>query len=133
MNTASATKAEAYKAIKAQTACSLVGLIGRWKTDSRIELPSEWAEKNRYLPSGTTEYPGLVDWSIAPHLKEICDCAHPDSGVKYVTCMKSTQSLFTTTVESAEGWAIKHKRHNILNIISSKNIAKIRSSSAIDV
>ena len=133
MNTTSATKAEAYKNIKVQTACSLVGLIGRWKTDSRIELPSEWAEKNRYLPSGTTEYPGLVDWSIAPHLKEICDCAHPDSGVKYVTCMKSTQSLFTTTVESAEGWAIKHKRHNILNIISSKNIAKIRSSSAIDV
>lgn len=111
----------------------LIKRIKKWKLDALIELPSHWAETSRYLPAGTTEFPGLVDWSIAPHLREIVDCAHPDSGIRYVTCMKSTQSLFTTTVESAIGWAIKHGLHNILTIISSKNIAKIRSSSAIDV
>lgn len=119
--------------ISANASLHLAHRIGRWKIDSFLELPSEWATNERFLPAGTSEYPGKIDWSIAPHMVEICDCGHPDSGIDHVTCMKSTQSLFTTTVESVIGWSIKHKLHNILNIISSKGIAKIRSSSAIDV
>jgi phage terminase large subunit GpA-like protein len=107
--------------------------VENWKTSSYIEMPSEWAAENRYLPAGTTEYPGLVDHSIAPHMVEILDCFHPDSGLSQISIMKSTQSLATTTIESAIGHAVKHKLHNILYIISSKNIAKVRSSAAIDV
>lgn len=111
----------------------LIKSVGKWKTSSYIEMPSEWAANERYLPAGTTEYPGKIDHSIAPHMVEIVDCFHPDSGITQVSVMKSTQSLATTTIESAIGHAIKYKLHNILYIISSKNIAKVRSSAAIDV
>ncbi|MCG7850923.1 MAG: phage terminase large subunit family protein [Methanosarcinaceae archaeon] len=107
--------------------------INKWKTSAYIPLPSEWAADDRYLPAGTTEYPGKIDHSIAPHMVEIQDCFHPDSGIKCVTVMKSTQSLATTAIENVIGHAIKYKLHNILYIISSRNIAKIRSSAAIDV
>jgi phage terminase large subunit GpA-like protein len=107
--------------------------ISTWKTDFHIPLISEWAAENRYLPAGTTEYPGLIDHTIAPHLVEIQDCLHPDSGISQVTIMKSTQSLATTAIENSIGHSIRYKLHNILNIISSKNIAGIRSSAAIDV
>ena len=103
------------------------------KTDFYIPLISEWAAENRYLPPGTTEYPGKIDHDIAPHMIEIQDCFHPDSGIQQVSIMKSTQSLATTTIENAIGHSIKYKLNNILYIISSKNIAGIRSSSAIDV
>lgn len=96
-------------------------------------MPSEWAAENRFLPEGVSNRPGKINHAIAPHMVEIQDCFHPDSGIKLVTVMKSTQSLATTTIENVIGWAIKNKLHNILYIISSKNIAKMRSSAAIDV
>jgi phage terminase large subunit GpA-like protein len=96
-------------------------------------MPSEWAADNRYLPQGVSNYPGQINHDIAPHMIEIQDCFHPDSGIKSVSVMKSTQSLATTTIENVIGWAIRHKLHNILYIISSKGMAKMRSSAAIDV
>lgn len=111
----------------------IIACIKKWKTSAYIPAISEWASENRYLPAGTTEFPGMVDHSIAPHMVEIQDSLHPDSGVKCVTVMKSTQSLATTTIENVIGHSIKYKLHNILYIISSRNIAKIRSSAAIDV
>lgn len=119
--------------IETQARDEIVKHINLWKTNSFIPMPSTWAEENRYLPSGTTEFPGLLDHSIAPHLIEVQDCFHPDSGIKQVTIMKGTQALATTAIENVIGHAIKYKLHNILYIISSRNIAKIRSSAAIDV
>ena len=78
-------------------------------------------------------WPGKIDHSIAPHMVEICDCAHPDSEIIQTSIMKSTQSLATTTIEHVIGWAIEHGLHNILYIISSLSMAKQRSSAAIDV
>lgn len=111
----------------------IINYINKWRLDSYLELPSEWAERCRHLPQGTTARPGKIDHSIAPHMVEICNCAHPDSGVKQTSIMKSTQSLATTTVEHVIGWAIDHGLHNILYIISSLSMAKQRSSAAIDV
>jgi len=110
----------------------ILKFIERWKTDAHIPLISEWAEQNRYMPVGQTELPGKIDHSIAPHLIEIQDNFHPDSGIKQTTIMKGTQSLLTTTLENVMGHSIRYKLHNILFIISSKAIAKIRSSAAID-
>lgn len=104
-----------------------------WKTDSFIPLISTWAEENRWLPSGQTELPGKIDHSVAPHMVEIQDCFHPDSGIQQVSLMKSTQSLATTAIENVIGHSIKYGLHNILYIISTKNIGRIRSSAAIDV
>ncbi len=119
--------------IDALARAEIIRSISAWKTSAYIPFPSEWATQNRYLPAGTTEFPGYIDHSIAPHMVEIQDCFHPDSGIKTTTIMKSTQSLATTALENVIGWAIKYKLHNILYIISSRNIAKIRSSAAIDV
>ncbi len=111
----------------------MIKSIQKWKLDSYLETPSEWAERCRYLPQGVTARPGKIDHSIAPHMREICDLAHPDSGISQVSILKSTQSLATTTVEHVIGWAIEHGLHNILYIISSLSMAKQRSSAAIDV
>ena len=107
--------------------------INTWHTDAYIPMISEWASENRYLPPGTTEFPGMIDHSIAPYLVEIQDAAHPLSGVKSITIMKATQTGATTAVENVIGHAIKYKLHNILYVISSKSMAKMRSSAAIDV
>lgn len=111
----------------------IIRYIKTWKLSSYLELPSEWAAEYRTLPQGVSARPGKIDHSIAPHMIEICDSAHPDSGIKIISIMKSTQSLATTTVEHVIGWAIKNKLHNILYIISTKGMAKMRSSAAIDV
>lgn len=111
----------------------LYNFVHGFKISAFIPLPSEWAAENRYLPAGTTEFPGLIDHSIAPHMVEIQDAFHPDSGIKQGSIMKGTQSLATTALENVIGHSIKYKLHNILYIISSKNIAGIRSSAAIDV
>ena len=112
---------------------ALLEYIDNIKLDYKIPLPSEWASENRYLPQGTTEFPGYVDHTVAPHLVEIQDSMHPDSGIISVTVMKSTQSLVTTAFENTIGHSIDYRLHNILYIISSKNVAKMRSSAAIDV
>jgi phage terminase large subunit GpA-like protein len=122
-----------YEDIDARARREMAAAIRRWKTSAYIEPPSEWAAQNRYLPQGISNYPGRINHDIAPHMVEIMDCFHPDSGVKSVSVMKSTQSLATTTIENVIGWAIKHKLHNILYIISSKSMARMRSSAAIDV
>ncbi|MEA3280538.1 MAG: phage terminase large subunit family protein, partial [Thermodesulfobacteriota bacterium] len=111
----------------------IIKFVEKWKTNSYIPLISTWAEENRDIPVGQSELPGLIDHSNAPHLVEIQDCLHPDSGISQITIMKGTQALVTSAIENAIGHSIKYKLHNILNIISSKNIAKIRSSAAIDV
>ena len=121
------------KEIRESAKKELLKYISTWKTDAHIEMPSEWATKNRYIPAGQSEFPGYIDHSIAPHMIEIQDCFHPDSGIKQVSIMKSTQSLATTTIENAIGHAIKYKLHNVLYIISSLKMAKMRSSAAIDV
>lgn len=111
----------------------IIKYIKGWKTDSFIPLISTWAEENRWLPPGQTELPGQIDHTIAPHLVEIQDCFHPDSGIQQVSVMKGTQALITTAIENAIGHSIKYGLHNILYIISTKNIGRVRSSAAIDV
>ena len=96
----------------------LINYIKTWHTDAHIPLISEWASQNRYLPAGTTEYPGMVDHSLAPYSVEIMDAAHPDSDVDVITIKKGTQALITTAAENVIGNSIKYKLHNILYIIS---------------
>ncbi len=108
------------------------GYLNKLDKSFYIENPSEWANENRVIPHGGSPFPGQVNMDLLPHHVEIMDNFHPDSPIKRVTIMKSVQSALTTTIESVVGWAIRHKLHNILMIISSKNIGKLRASSAID-
>jgi phage terminase large subunit GpA-like protein len=100
--------------------------------DYRIPPITEWAEKNRFLPAGSTEHPGLWDGSFAPYTREIQENLHPDSMVRIIIILKSTQSLCTTTIENAIGHSIAYGLHNILYIISDMDMARMRSSYALD-
>lgn len=102
---------------------------------TEIEVPpfSEWAEEERYIPEGVSDYYGPFDWSIAPHLKEILDCCHPDHPARKIAFMKSVQSAGTTSIgENAMGAFIKYKLGNVLFLTSTKGIGAIRGSANID-
>jgi phage terminase large subunit GpA-like protein len=93
---------------------------------------TEWAERSRLLPAGSTERPGLWDGSFAPYTVEIQENLHPDSGIRVTSILKSTQALITTAVENGIGHSIAHGLHNILYIISDMDMAKARSSYSLD-
>ena len=100
------------------------------------EVPElvQWAEDNRYLPAGVSEYHGPFERTTAPHMVEPLNRLHPDDPCTHIALMKSVQSTATTSVaENGMGAWIAYKLGSILALTSSKGIAKIRSSSAIDV
>jgi len=75
----------------------------------------EWAEEKRFLPSGTTEFPGQFSRKTAPHLVEPLEMLHPDNPVTHVAMKKSVQSLNTTTIaENAIGSWIDYQLGSVL-------------------
>ena len=95
---------------------------------------TEWAEENRYIPPGVSPYPGRFTLEIAPHMREILECQHPDSPIHETVIMKSVQSLGTVTIiENAIGAYIKYKLGSILYVTSNKGVGRIRTSANIDV
>lgn len=107
--------------------------IKRLPTEIYVPPFSEWAETERYIPEGVSDYYGPFDWTIAPHLKEILDCLHPDHPARKVAFMKSVQSAGTTSIgENAMGAFIRYKLGNILFLTSTKGIGAIRGSANID-
>lgn len=68
---------------------------------------SEWAERKRVLPPGTTSQPGPFRWSVAPYMREIADCMSESSPVERIAVMKSAQVTYTVGVlENAIGYII---------------------------
>jgi len=112
----------------------LMDRIDRLPSTGYIPPLVEWAEEKRYLPPGTTEFPGPFRRSTAPHMTEILERLHPDDPCTHVAIMKSVQSTATTTIaENAMGAWIDYKLGSILYLTSSKGIGAIRSSANIDV
>lgn len=108
--------------------------LSRLPVELKVPAFADWAEENRYLPEGVSVYPGRLSFDIAPHMREPLDMLHPDNPVHQVSMLKSVQSTATTNLaENAIGAYIRHKLGSILYLTSSKGVAKIRSSSAIDV
>lgn len=69
-------------------------------------LPSEWAEKNRYLPPSVTPLPGFYRYDVGPFLREIVDCFCHRSPVREISVMKGAQIGATTGImETAIGYA----------------------------
>ena len=58
-------------------------------TDEIVMLsPSEWAEKNRYLPASVTPMPGYYSYDVNPALREIIDCGDLRSPIREVNFKK---------------------------------------------
>ncbi|KKL69650.1 hypothetical protein LCGC14_2112770, partial [marine sediment metagenome] len=68
-----------------------------FRVDSRLKV-SEWAERKRYLPVGTTPFPGPWRNEVTPYLVEIMDCFSETSPVKKVAVMKGRRLGFTIGV-----------------------------------
>jgi len=62
------------------------------------ELPSEFAERVRYLSADLTPFPGRFSWERFPYFKKIVDCFAPDNPVQEVVLMKGNQLGGTTAV-----------------------------------
>ena len=90
------------------------------------------AEAFRYLPAGDTERPGKWDRNIVPHLIEILEMCHPDSGKTHITAMKSVQSTLTTSVgeNAILGW-IYHKIGTCGMFTATQDLAETRSRTTI--
>lgn len=62
---------------------------------------SEWADKNRYLQTGSTPEPGKWRTDRVPYMKEIMDCLSATSPVQDVCIMKGAQVAGS---ESGNNW-----------------------------
>lgn len=95
--------------------------------------PSEWAERNRYLPQGVTPLPGLFSFKVTPYLREIVDCLGIDSPVRKLSFMKGVQICATTGIlENAIGYYIAHvKSASMMMVTADSDLAKTRMESAI--
>lgn len=104
------------------------------KLTTRVEilLPSEWAEKKRYLPASSTSMPGYYRFSVAPYMREIIDCMSPESDVRHVTIQKGVQVGATTLLENAIGFYIDHvKTAPMMLVTADAELAQIRIESFI--
>ncbi len=63
----------------------------------RLE-PSEWIEKNIYLTSAESRYPGFFSYDRSPYTKEVVDSLSPTSDIEMVAVIKCAQSGFTAGV-----------------------------------
>lgn len=107
--------------------------LDKLPTEISIPLFSDWAEDNRYIPPGVSDFYGQFDKMTAPHLMEPLDRLHPDDPCTHVAMMKSVQSANTTTIaENAMGAYIRYKLGSILFLTSTKGIGSIRGSANID-
>lgn len=62
------------------------------------EKPSDFVQRVRYLDKELTPFPGKFSYSYFPYFVEIVDCFAPDSPVKKVYVMKSSQIGATTGI-----------------------------------
>ena len=82
---------------------------------------SEWAEKKRVLPRGTSSLAGPFRWSVTPYLKEIADCFSESSPVQMVAVMKGARVGCTVgVIENALGYLIDQAPCPILMVGADK-------------
>lgn len=62
--------------------------------------PVKFNEETRYLPESVTPRPGFISYDINPYMREILECASPDSPVREVNLLKGVQITYTTLLES---------------------------------
>jgi phage terminase large subunit GpA-like protein len=106
----------------------LAGLFDALTTELVIVTPSEWAEKQRYLPAQLTPMPGPYRFDVTPYLKEIVDCIGIESPVREVSLMKGVQMAATVGIlENGIGYFIEHvKTAPCMFVTADLEIAKLR-------
>lgn len=98
-------------------------------TDSTVNIcPSDWAEKNRYLPKSVTPMPGYYSYDVNPALREIIDCGDIHSPIREVAFKKGAQIGATVGVlENLIGYGIDILKSSPFMLMTvDDGVAKIR-------
>jgi phage terminase large subunit GpA-like protein len=95
--------------------------------------PSEWAERNRYLPQGVTPLPALFSFKVTPYLREIVDCLGVDSPVRLIAVHEGRPALHDDGVlENGIGYFIEQvKSASVMMVTADSDLAKLRMEQAI--
>jgi len=81
-------------------------------------LPSDWAEKNRFMTSEVSPIEGPFSFKHSPYTKEILDQVSPTSPARVIVVKKGAQVGFSTSViENAIGWIISENPGNVLFLV----------------
>jgi phage terminase large subunit GpA-like protein len=85
--------------------------------------PSEWAEKNRKLPSNVAAESGDYRISRTPYMRGILD-AFCEIGVEEIAFLKPAQVGWTTALETLIGWAVDNEPGPALLVLDSEKTGK---------
>lgn len=89
--------------------------------------PVHFNETNRYLPASVTPYPGFMDFSVNPFMREIVNCFDPDSPVREVNLRKGVQITYTTALEAVLMYYMAHVRTDpVMFVTADRELAMAR-------
>lgn len=96
-------------------------------------LPSEWAEKNRYLTKVSTPFPGKFKWARSPFWREPLDRLSPTDPTQKIAVMKGTQVGFTAAfLENAIGFGMACDPQPILFVSGDEKLISRAKKTRID-
>lgn len=94
-------------------------------------LPSEWAERKRYVPPPSPR-PGPYRFEPTPYFREIVDCFSVESSIREVTLMKGVQVGASVLAENIVGYFIEHVRDaSVMWTSADSDLAKSRLTNSI--
>lgn len=88
-------------------------------------LPSEYAEKHRYMTSDVSAWEGLYDYDRTPYLREIINRLAENDPARVISVIKGAQIGFTASIiENGIVWIIANNPGNILFMCGDKELTK---------
>jgi phage terminase large subunit GpA-like protein len=97
------------------------------------QMPSEWAEQNRFMTNDVSPFPGRFSFDRTPYLREVVDTLSPNHPARIVATKKGAQIGFSTgVIENGIGYIISQNPGNILFLTGHSDLAEEAMSGKID-
>ena len=107
--------------------------INSFKSQITQLSPVQWAEANRILTSDITNWPGPMDYSRTPYLREIANSIMADDSSQIIAIMKGSQVGFSIGgIFTDIGWIISQSPGNILFMVNDDSGVKRAMQGPID-
>jgi len=112
---------------------SIQKLIAALDNDLTYLTPVEWAEKNRVLTPDITNWPGPMNYSRTPYLKEIANSIMPNDSGQIFAVMKGSQIGFSIGgIFTMMGWVIGESPANMLFMVNNDDGLKRAMQGPVD-
>lgn len=96
-----------------------------FKLNLQKEIPSEWIERNIFLPEGVSRYKGRFSYNISPYAREIVDHVYSGNPSRVVAVMKSAQiGLTQGLIIPAMAYVIAEDPFPMMFMAGDKELAK---------